>query len=805
MPTASNIWLPSSLLFDSHLIHTLRAENSLKLRYKKETHLQRILEKRNGPAQRLLYSYLELRTGGLPPYPPVLSKTAIKCLLSHCDVEDIYLETGAEGNLSDFASNICAAPPDEFIALLESLASMPFDVTSPRARRVTLRAMEILMYRDYSWSRKRQLMSGPDSLLEPFSTQLLFKKNVRLYARYHKHISSLLNPDSARYRSLIIDVLKHAINIGLNPIEALASADELIDHHRIAQFLSMLPKRKRMSRPVPTKNAASRITNGPRGRKRKLEAESNNSLQAASKKKKTKLDSPAQVDIAARVRPQVITPSQQQKAKPVVASQIKVLATIEPTPDDTSHKSYPTKDRNDLDASMDEKRRRKIEKRLRKEEKRLKKEERRRYKEEKRQRKEERRRRKEEKRQQMLTRPSTQKTTRGTKRNPQKLNDSPRKDSHQDSMVREAPRSSTNSSPLSFIPKLFDDGPSQQLWAESQGQLSQVTASLPLTKSLANKKDISQAVNAEIDFSWSDSASDGDHLAPMQSTLTCTARKKRKQSQTTSHYFSPPSALKPKPTGVSTIPVPHLSANCFGLIQEELADEPFALLVAVKLLNKTRGHFANRNHPLSALNTFARLMDDYPTPESLADAKVEDVTATIRHLGLQNQRAKTLIAMAQTWVRDPPQKGVRYPTPRYPTHIQGEGKQMIGANLKSTYIDDESVDPRIGAFEIAHLPGIGPYALDSWRIFCRDVLRGLATSYNGEGWIGSRSRSSKGGFEPEWKRVRPADKELRAFLKWMWLKEGWIWDPETGERYRASKDVMEDADGRKAWVEVNQR
>jgi methyl-CpG-binding domain protein 4 len=240
------------------------------------------------------------------------------------------------------------------------------------------------------------------------------------------------------------------------------------------------------------------------------------------------------------------------------------------------------------------------------------------------------------------------------------------------------------------------------------------------------------------------------------------------------------------------------------LIQEELVGKPFALLVAVKLLNKTRGHFADRSNPLSALNTFTRLMDNYPTPGALAIARVEDVTATIHHLGLQNQRAKTLIAMAQAWVRAPPQKGVRYPTPGYPTHIRGAGKQMIDTNSKIAYIDDESIDPRIGAFEIAHLPGIGPYALDSWRIFCRDVLRGLATSYNGEGRIGSQSRHSSGAFEPEWKRVRPADKELRAFLKWMWLKEGWIWDPETGEKYRVSQKVMEEAESGKVWVEANQ-
>ena len=37
-------------------------------------------------------------------------------------------------------------------------------------------------------------------------------------------------------------------------------------------------------------------------------------------------------------------------------------------------------------------------------------------------------------------------------------------------------------------------------------------------------------------------------------------------------------------------------------------------------------------------------------------------------------------------------------------------------------------------------------------------------------------------FQPEWMRVLPADKELRACLRWMWMREGWEWDPVSGER-----------------------
>ena len=67
-------------------------------------------------------------------------------------------------------------------------------------------------------------------------------------------------------------------------------------------------------------------------------------------------------------------------------------------------------------------------------------------------------------------------------------------------------------------------------------------------------------------------------------------------------------------------------------------------------------------------------------------------------------------------------------------------------------------------WEIAHLPGVGPYALDSFRIFHRDEMRGLA-----EDWLGKGAEGKD--FEPEWKRVVPLDKELKAYVNWRWSKE----------------------------------
>ncbi|EON64987.1 hypothetical protein W97_04222 [Coniosporium apollinis CBS 100218] len=229
-----------------------------------------------------------------------------------------------------------------------------------------------------------------------------------------------------------------------------------------------------------------------------------------------------------------------------------------------------------------------------------------------------------------------------------------------------------------------------------------------------------------------------------------------------------------------SIPVMHaLSAPCFGLIQEELAYDPFRLLIAVTLLNKTKG--------TAAIPVFHYLTAAYPTPASLAAAPVSDVASRIRHLGLQNNRADTLIEFAKTWLAVPPARGKRYRTLHYPHRGAGTG-------IKATEILDDN-DARLGAWEVAHLHGCGPYAMDSWRIFCRDVLRGVATGWDGEG--------AEGGFEPEWKRVLPKDKELRAFLRWMWLREGWAWDPGTGEKEVASMEMMRAAErGELVWDEL---
>lgn len=123
----------------------------------------------------------------------------------------------------------------------------------------------------------------------------------------------------------------------------------------------------------------------------------------------------------------------------------------------------------------------------------------------------------------------------------------------------------------------------------------------------------------------------------------------------------------------------------------------------------------------------------------------------LKPLGLQNKRANTLIAFGKEWLRNPPTKYVGARKQGYPR------RETLGA-LAFPGVSPIAKDER---FEIAHLPGIGPYALDAWRIFCLDDLRGIE---DGE----------------EWTRVTPVDKELRGLLRWRWwTRKGVRWIEES--------------------------
>lgn len=245
----------------------------------------------------------------------------------------------------------------------------------------------------------------------------------------------------------------------------------------------------------------------------------------------------------------------------------------------------------------------------------------------------------------------------------------------------------------------------------------------------------------------------------------------------------PKTCKRPARGTVSSLPIPPLSDENFGLIQETLAHEPFRLLVATAFLQRTQAK--------AALPVFERLMEKWQTPAELAAASPQLIKDLIEVLGLAEIRCQTIQKYAQTWVQNPPSKNVRYGVKDYPRKGDGQdvraGEEfgpedqrtdviVVGLSQQDRQPEADVQTKARGhgtSWEIGHLTS-GAYTIDSWRIFCRDVLLGRAEDWKGKG--------REPTFQPEWMRVLPQDKELRACLRWMWMKEGWSWDPQTGEK-----------------------
>ncbi|TKA26261.1 hypothetical protein B0A50_05040 [Salinomyces thailandicus] len=311
----------------------------------------------------------------------------------------------------------------------------------------------------------------------------------------------------------------------------------------------------------------------------------------------------------------------------------------------------------------------------------------------------------------------------------------------------------------------------------------------PDKKSTTQRSKKGKATTSSLDVNQQGDVLDGgvDAAAPTSEIGESTpapkrSRPKRQTTGTKSDHFLPfdlldrvdlPSPRRSEgrsPAGVSRSPVPPITSDHFGIVQEKLWDQPFWLLIAVTFLNQTTGR--------AAVPVFWALKERYPTPEILAKANSADILPMVSHLGLQNARSERVVKMAKTWMDKPPECGKRYKALNYPKR----GDHSPYNRLKEPCIEGDGEDCK-GALEISHMPGCGPYAFDSWRIFCRDVLRGVAEDYNG--------KAAPEGFEPEWKRVLPQDKELIATLRWMWLREGLIWDFRTGERRDATEEEMQ--------------
>ncbi|KAG1733245.1 uncharacterized protein EDB91DRAFT_1149688 [Suillus paluster] len=188
------------------------------------------------------------------------------------------------------------------------------------------------------------------------------------------------------------------------------------------------------------------------------------------------------------------------------------------------------------------------------------------------------------------------------------------------------------------------------------------------------------------------------------------------------------------------------------LIQEAVSDNPWQLLIAVKLLNVTTGRYA--------IPVFWKLINHWQTPRDMIEADNDELVNILRPLGLYNKRAAWLKEMSQRYLDDPPTDVLRPSNCRVeiparrkitaPTYVNPRKRKSPGS-AKRTRKTTIPYPPT----PVSHYPGVGRYALDSYRIFC--------TSYESE----------------EWKEVMPEDKELIRYLRWKWAyDERKIWYPD---------------------------
>ncbi|KAF8912794.1 DNA glycosylase [Gymnopilus junonius] len=183
------------------------------------------------------------------------------------------------------------------------------------------------------------------------------------------------------------------------------------------------------------------------------------------------------------------------------------------------------------------------------------------------------------------------------------------------------------------------------------------------------------------------------------------------------------------------------SSDLLRRLEQRVADDPWKLLIAVTLLNKTCGRLA--------VPAFWYIMMKWPTPLDLSQANEHELISVIRHLGTQNIRAKRLITLSRSYMQEPPSAYDVRPSTRLLTSPRRNSRFFFSIRAS-----------RYPATPISHLPGTGPYALDSYRIF-------------------SSEHENPG--SDEWKGVFPADKELIRFLRWKWaVIEGMEWTPTGG-------------------------
>ncbi|KAG8891766.1 hypothetical protein FRC01_014521 [Tulasnella sp. 417] len=168
-------------------------------------------------------------------------------------------------------------------------------------------------------------------------------------------------------------------------------------------------------------------------------------------------------------------------------------------------------------------------------------------------------------------------------------------------------------------------------------------------------------------------------------------------------------------------------------------------------------------------------------------ATPEDLSQVMAKLGFQNTRANRFIQLSLHYITDPPNADrlhrsrcpsltpkKRTPktnvshnttTEHSPRSKEGKRKKAVSPQAGEGADDPVELPVRYPPTPISHLPGVGRYALDSYRIFSPALSGGGAPrdeQHCLRNLLSPCDDSSEA--KPEWKEVLPEDKELRKYL-----------------------------------------
>ncbi len=129
-----------------------------------------------------------------------------------------------------------------------------------------------------------------------------------------------------------------------------------------------------------------------------------------------------------------------------------------------------------------------------------------------------------------------------------------------------------------------------------------------------------------------------------------------------------------------------------ALIQQEFQNDPWKMLVGCIMLNQTSNKQVRQ--------VIYKFFEKYPTPESITEDSIPDITERLRPLGFYNRRAATILRFSREYINkenDPKNisslYGIgKYATDSYEIFINGNTNVEPTDKILTRYLDGEFID-----------------------------------------------------------------------------------------------------------------